>query len=401
MSDPWKACDLRGIFPTEVSPDLLRRLGAAVGSLLPVGARVIVAGDFRISTPQLKEALIEGLIGSGSLVLDAGQIPTSIAYFAHRQWNTDAVMIVTASHNPSDHNGLKLNIRDLPPTPGDFRQLRIQVEKGHFRQHRGKAEPFDVIPAYRAHVLERWKHLPRPNSIPVVLDAGSGTWSELAPELFGTLGYFVHPLFCKIDGNLPNRLPDCARPNNLAELRKVVLRTRAELGVAWDGDGDCVAFVDSSGSFVTTDEISALMIRELVSREPGATVVYDIKLAQLVRQTVIGCGGVPIMERSGHAFIKRAMVAYKGLFGCEASGHYFFRELGGGDDGLFAALFMAEIVGRSGRSLANLRETLPFFCHPGSAHPVQNSRIPGGRQPLTVRVHEGTRVKYRWHSMGD
>ncbi len=381
MSDPWKACDIRGVFPDDVSPDLLWRLGASVGSALPMGARVLVAGDYRVSTPQLKAALIESLQGAGTWVLDAGQIPTSIAYFAHRKWKTDAVMIVTASHNPPGYNGLKLMLGKLPPTPEDFRQLRRKVEQGDFRKHKGGLEAIEPVPAYKDQVVERWKHLKRDDGISVVLDAGNGAWSGLGPELFLSLGFRVYPLFCIIDGSFPSRSPDCAKPESLKALRKEVVRTGAQLGIAWDGDGDRVALVDGTGSVVSTDQASILMIRDLVPREAGAKVVYEIKLSDRVRQAVADCGGIPVMERSGHAFIKRTMIAEHGLFGCEVSGHYFFRELGGGDDGLFAALWMTDLLQRSGHSLAELRKTLPpLFVTPDLRLPasvIQYSELVG------------------------
>ena len=372
MSSPWKACDLRGIYPHEVSADLLQRIGASVASGLPVGARVLVAGDFRASTPPLKRALIDGVRASGSHVLDAGQIPTSIAYFAHRHWSTDAVLIVTASHNPPGYNGLKLMQGELPPAPEDFDRLRRRVEAGDFRRERGKVEKIDPIPAYKAWVTERWKHLRDSAGMVVVLDAGNGAWSELAPPIFEGLGFQVHRLFCAIDGSFPNRSPDCARPASLAALKNEVIRTGAHLGMAWDGDGDRVAFVDGSGSWASPDEVSALMIRELVPQEPRAVVVYDIKLADIVRQSALECGGRPIVERSGYTFIKRAMIEQQALFGCEVSGHYFFRELHGGDDGLFAALLMADLLRRRGRPLADLRRTLPPF------YVTPDLRIPWG-----------------------
>jgi phosphomannomutase len=281
-------------------------------------------------------------------------------------------MIVTASHNPADHNGLKMMIGALPPTPEDFHQLRARLEKGGFRQHQGGAEIIDPVPTYKAHVLERWKHLRHPGGLAVVLDAGNGAWSDLASALFATLGFHVHPLFCKIDGTFPNRSPDCSRPINLGDLRSEVLRTGVQFGVAWDGDGDRVAFVDDAGSVVTTDEVSALMVREMVPREPGAKVIYDLKLSELVPHAVTDCLGVPVMERSGYAFIKRAMIGHNALLGCEASGHYFFRELYGGDDGLFASLLMAELLTSHGLPLSKLRQTLPpFFITP-------DLRIPAG-----------------------
>jgi phosphomannomutase len=256
-------------------------------------------------------------------------------------------------------------IGTLPPTPKNFQQLRTRVEEGGFRNHQGGAEPIDPVPAYKVHVLERWGHLRRPDGLTVVLDAGNGAWSELAPDLFAALGFRVHPLFCKIDGTFSGRSPDCSKPVKLRALRKEVLRTGAQLGVAWDGDGDRVAFVDDAGSVLTADEVSALMVREMVPSEPGANVIHDLKLSELVSRVVTDCGGVPVMERSGHAFIKRAMIRHNALLGCEVSGHYFFRELKGGDDGLFASLFMAEVLASHGLPLSKLRQTLPpFFATP-------------------------------------
>ncbi len=365
MSDPWKACDLRGVYPTDVSLDLFRRLGRSVGSSLPMGSRVLIAGDFRASTRSLKGALKEGLMESGAHVLDSGQIPTPIAYFAHREWKTSAVLIVTASHNPPEYNGLKSMMGPLPPTPEDLIQLRRSVEQGLWRKGSGQLETINPVPAYKNWLVERWRRVIRPTGNVIVLDAGNGAWSELGPSLFEALGFRVHRLFCAIDGAFPNRSPDCARPGSLTALRKQVVQIGADLGVAWDGDGDRVAFVDNAGSIVSPDEISALSIRDLVPREPSAPVVYDIKLSEIVRQAILDSGGRPIMQRSGHAFIKRTMIEEKALFGCEASGHYFFRELHGGDDGLFAALYLSDVVRRRGLSLRELRRTLsPFFVTP-------------------------------------
>ncbi len=365
MSDPWKACDIRGVCPTEVSADLFRCLGRSAGSSLPPASRVLIAGDFRASTPSLKAALAEGLGESGTHILDAGQIPTPVAYFAHHKWKTSAVLIVTASHNPPEYNGLKLMIGRLPPTPEDLSRLRRRVEEGLWRKGNRTLEVIDPVPAYRDWVLKRWEHIAGLAGRSVVLDAGNGAWSELGPSVFEALGFRVHRLFCQIDGAFPNRSPDCARSSNLTALKTRVVQNGAALGIAWDGDGDRVAFVDNGGSIVSTDEISALMVGDLVPHEPSAKVIYDIKLAEVVRQAVIACGGRPVMQRSGHAFIKRAMIEEKALFGCEVSGHYFFRELDGGDDGLFAAVYLTDLVHRRGLSLQELRQTLaPFFVTP-------------------------------------
>jgi phosphomannomutase len=377
--NPWKACDIRGLFPEEISPELFRLIGRGVASGMPVGTKILIAGDFRTSTPVLKRALGEGLIRSGSHVLDAGQIPTPIAYFAHQHFRTDAVLIVTASHNPPAHNGLKLMVGDLPPLPNDFAQLRRRVSKGAFRSAQGSSEALDPVPAYRQWIIARWKNLAQAGPPAVVLDAGNGAWSELAPRIFEELGIQFHRLYCDLDGTYPNRSPDCARPAALAALKSEVRKTHSQFGIAWDGDGDRVAFVDETGSFTTSDEVSALLIRHLLAHQAGARVVFDIKLSSLVRRTVREYGGVPVMERSGHAFIKRKMIEEECLFGCEASGHYFYQELRGGDDGLFSALLMTDLVARAG-SLRQLRHSLaPFFATP-------DLRLPASALPYSEFV---------------
>ncbi len=358
--NPWKACDIRGPFPEEVSPELFLLIGRSVASGMAAGARIVVAGDFRVSTPILKSSLIEGLTASGAHVLDAGQIPTPVAYFAHQHFSTDAVLIVTASHNPAAHNGLKLLVGALPPLPEDFARLRRRVEQGDFRTSQGSIEKLNPVPAYRQWIIGRWKKRVARSAVEMVLDPGNGAWSELAPRIFAELGLDFHCLNCDVDGTYPNRAPDCARPAALAALGSEVAKTHSQLGIAWDGDGDRVAFVDETGSFVTSDEVAALLIRRLLARHRGARVVFDIKLSCIVRRTVVECRGVPITERSGHAFIKRRMIEDECLFGCEASGHYFFQELSGGDDGLFSALLMIELVAKAG-SLRELRNSLPTF----------------------------------------
>ncbi len=358
----WKACDLRGVFPRDVSAELFGRIGRALATQLAEGARVLVAGDFRLSTPELKSALIAGLAASGAHVLDAGQIPTPIAYFAHRRLATDAVCIVTASHNPPDHNGLKLMVDHFPPSPGELENLREASERGEFRGALGVVETVDLVASYRAWICERWAAI-QPG-MHVVLDAGNGAASEIGPALFDNLGFRVERLFCEIDGRFPNRAPDSAVAANLTALCAKVRETGARLGIAWDGDGDRVAFADESGNLVSADEMAVLLVRYLLPAAPGRGVVYDLKLSDVVRREAERAGAVPCMEHSGHAFIKSRMIRERAVFGCEASGHYFFDELDGGDDGIFGALLVADMVARRG-ALGELRRTVPpFFLTP-------------------------------------
>jgi phosphomannomutase/phosphoglucomutase len=368
--DPWKPCDLRGNYPDAVSPSLFRNIGSAVGTLLPPSSRVLVAGDFRLSTPELKRALCDGLLQTGVHILDAGQGPTPLAYFAALQMNADAVLIVTASHNPAAHNGLKLMLGSAPMTPSQLTEIRALAAARTFRSGPGTTEAVDLRSRYIETILGRWTHLNGSTQTKLVLDAGNGAWSELAPAIFQRLGYELTCISCIADGNFPDRSPDCARSSNLTRLRATVRQQGDAIGIAWDGDGDRVAFVDEDGMFVSPDEISLLLAeaaldeRESTGVDNGRIVV-DVKCSAIVRRWIEINRGTPLLERTGHAFMRARMVDSQALIGLDACGHYFFRELNGGDDGVFAALFVLDLLRRKGRSLAQLRRELPpIFATP-------------------------------------
>ena len=363
ITDAWKPCDLRGAFPDAVSPALFHQIGRAVAALLPLGARFVVSGDYRLSTLELKRALVDGLVQSGAAVLDAGQGPTPLAYYTAQQLHTDAMLMVTASHNPPQHNGLKLMIGSVPTTPQQLSRIRELVEAENFRSAIGHVESIDLRNRYLNNMLKRWIHLRVRRSRRVILDAGNGAWSELAPRLFRRLGFEVVCLSCRVDGNFPDRPSDCARAENLTRLRDVVREHGDAVGIAWDGDGDRAAFVDEAGNYVSPDEVAILFAREALSNMPHGRykVVVDLKHSDAVRRTILEAGGLPLLERTGHAFMRGRMVAENSLLGLDACGHYFFQELEGGDDGLFSALYLLDLVRRSGRPLHELRATLPLI----------------------------------------
>jgi phosphomannomutase / phosphoglucomutase len=352
----WKACDIRGPYPGEVNADLIRSAANAVAAGLKPGSRVLTAGDFRVSTPELRQAVIEGVTQAGADVIDAGQIPTPVAYFAHGLYGSDAVLIVTASHNPASHNGLKILTNDLPPSPEDLMSLRMRPWTS--ASVVGTLEQRDPVPAYLDWIIQRWKHLETGTRLRVVLDAGNGAWYAIAPTVFRRLGFYVHPLFCSPDGRFPNRIPDCSRPEGVAPASEAVVRMGCDFAAVWDGDGDRVAFVDEMGAPVSSDEIALLLIRKQLENVRDQTVIYDLKMSDAVRRCIENLGNHGVIERSGHTFLKRRMILEDGIFGCEASGHYFYRELRGGDDGLFTALLLASIVQESG-PLHALRKSLP------------------------------------------
>ena len=362
---PWKPCDLRGVYPDALSEDLMRRVGAAVGCDMQPGESVVVAGDFRLSTPVLKQALVDGLMSAGLRVVDCGQVPTPLAYFEATERRAAGVCIVTASHNPAAYNGLKWMVNGRPPLPPDVDRIRAVAESGRTRGLQGSAEDIDPVPGYRRWIESRWQDLVAARFGPIVVDAGNGAWSRLGPEILRGLGFDVTGLFCEVDGRFPNRPADCARTANLAALRAAVIAQGARLGVAWDGDGDRAAFVDENGLHASTDEISILLARELLrGAAPGEPVVYDIKLSEAVRREILRWGGEPLLERSGHAFMRDRLLTSRALLGLDACGHYFFREAGSRDDGLYSALFVIGMLGQS-ESLARMRDAAgPLFGTP-------------------------------------
>jgi phosphomannomutase/phosphoglucomutase len=358
---PWKSGDLRGPFPDSISPVLFHSVGSAIGSLLPSGSRVLVAGDYRLSTPELKQALIEGLAGTGVSSLDGGLMPTPVAYFTADKLQADAVLIVTASHNPANHNGLKLMIGGVPTTPEQLSMIRGAVEAGSFRTGRGATERVDLVDAYQRQMIEGWSHLV-PQRLPnLVIDAGNGAWSGLAPRIFRSLGFDVQCLSCEADGRFPDRPSDCSLTANLSNLRSAVAARENAIGLAWDGDGDRLALVDETGAHVSADEVSILLAKDLLENTTlrPMRVVVDIKLSDAVRRGVLALGGTPLLERTGHAFIRGRMIADDAELGLDACGHYFHKELHGGDDGLFSAMVILDLLQRSGQPLVELRRKLP------------------------------------------
>ncbi len=355
----FKSCDIRGLYDQELTPAFARDLGLAIGTVL-AGGRVVVGGDARPSTPALKGALIEGLMASGCYVLDAGLAPTSALYFAHTQLKTDGVVIVTASHNPPGYNGFKMILGEWPITEEELQALRERIERREFRQGQGYWDRVDVLAEYQADLARFF----RPGrDLRVVVDAGNGCFSRVAPALLRQKGYRVSERFCQIDGRFPNRDPNPAVAAHLTGLIEQVRAERADLGVAYDGDGDRAVFVDDRGRVLPGDRALVLFIRHrlpLAQTLAERTVVYDLKCSSVVAEETARWHGVPRLERSGHTFIKTTLLQTGARLGGEISGHYFFGELGR-DDALFATLLMLQILLQSNEPLSALMDTVPHY----------------------------------------
>ncbi|MGC8832973.1 MAG: phosphomannomutase/phosphoglucomutase [Armatimonadota bacterium] len=399
----FKACDIRGLAGTEITADTAYRIGCAVGLLAKrklglESPRIFVGGDVRPSTPELMTAAIEGLLASGCSAVDLGVVPTPAFYFALEAMEADGGIMVTASHNPAPFNGFKLRVGRMPITPEEIEEVHRLAETASPTGVRiGSAVRIDVLPAYEEHVLST---APAPKPLSVVVDCSNGCYSGIAPNLLRRLGMQVHELFCMPDGTFPGHPPNPAVVSNLSALCQKVKEAGADLGVAFDGDGDRVAFVDSRGRPVTADTAAVIFIRNILHGSAGRKVVYDLKCSMAVEEAIRQVGCVPLMERSGHTFIKTRMLLEKAVFGAEISGHFFYEKLWGGDDGLFSALVMMDLVGRVA-PLAELADAVPTYSiTPDLRIPAEGLNVPEVLERLKsaaegdVSLLDGLRVVY-------
>jgi len=401
----FKACDIRGVYGQDLTQETARRIGVAVGTLsrskLGIDAPSVVVGrDVRPSSAPLAEALVDGLMRAGCNVTDIGIVPTPAFYFAMDQLRADSGVMVTASHNPAQFNGFKLRIGAMPVTPEEVQEVyRIAASEvpPRYPLPSGKLSHQDVLPAYEEHILAL---APLRAPLSVAVDCSNGCYSELAPRILRQAGAAVDELFCTPDGTFPGHPPNPAVADNLAALCRRVRETGADIGIAFDGDGDRVAFVDSRGRPIPADVTAVILIRRLLSGMPGAKVVYDLKCSMIVEEAVRQVGCVPLMERSGHAFIKTRMIREHAAFGAEISGHFFYERLSGGDDGLYSALVMLDLVAKHG-PLADLVDAVPtYHITPDIRIPAEGLDVPGVLRRLRdgasgqVSELDGLRVSY-------
>jgi len=395
----FKACDIRGAYPTELDEPLYADLGRAIGTALREATptpHVVVAGDVRRSTPALRAALIGGLVATGCRVADIGIAPTPLAYFAARRLRPDGLAIVTASHNPAGDNGLKLMLGHMPITIEQMARVQRTLADRRFATGNGSVATASLETEY----VEWLCSTAQPGrGMRLVLDCGNGTFSALAPRVLRRLGYDVVELFCTPDGTFPNRPPNPSIAENLEELRRTVPQAGALLGVALDGDGDRVAVADDTGRILTGDQAIMLLAQDTAG--PGDRVVLDLKCSKAVLDVVAARGATPLLERSGHTFIKTRMIAERARFGGEISGHFFYRELDGGDDGLYSILRIAELAQRGDGPLSARVDALPRYAitpdirvpHPAPDGPQRIEQLAAAATGQVLRL-DGVRVAY-------
>ena len=360
MLDPkvFKAYDVRGLYPSELDEDGAARIGRAYVQHFEPKA-VAVGRDMRVSSPTMAAALIEAIAAAGAEVVDVGLVGTEMVYFAVDDLSLDGGICVTASHNPKDYTGLKIVRRGALPVGGDsglaeIRELALSYEEPRVADGAGRVREADIWPGFAQKVLS----FVDPSAIRplrVVVDAANGMAGVMLPPVLEQLPQ-LDVVRCNFepDGTFPNHEPNPLLPENR---EFVVRRTReagADLGVAYDGDADRCFFVDDTGEFVPGDFVTALLARSVLEREPGAKVIYDVRASWAVRREIEEAGGVPLVNRVGHAFIKHRMRKEGAAFAGEVSAHYYFRDFAQADSGVVPFLLMLGLLSQTGRKLSEI-----------------------------------------------
>jgi phosphomannomutase/phosphoglucomutase len=355
----FRAYDIRGVVGQTLSVEIAYRIGQAIGSEADSQgeAKIVVGADGRLSSPDLVDALIDGLVSTGREVISIGFVPTPLLYYATNNSEATSGVMITGSHNPKNHNGMKIVLAGRTLLGDEIQQLLVRYQTQDFVSGEGDVTEIDIRNDYMDAITD---DVVVAQPLKVVVDCGNGIAGDIAPELFGNLGCEVVALYCDVDGNFPNHHPDPTVPSNLEDLINVVRSEEADLGVALDGDGDRLVVVTSDGDIIWPDRLLMLFAKDVVSRNPGSDVVYDVKCTRHLNSVISGFGGRPVMCRSGHSYIKAKMKETNAILGGEMSGHICFQERWFGfDDGLYSAARLLEIVGSQSEGLAELLQEFP------------------------------------------
>jgi phosphomannomutase len=407
----FKAYDIRGVVGKSLDEAFAEHLGRAFGSeALAAGERAVAVGrDGRLSGPALSAALIKGLVSTGLDVVDLGPVTTPMLYYVaatRGRHGCRSGIQVTGSHNPKDYNGFKMVLAGRAIYGQDIQRLRQRIEAEDYTAGRGRAARMDIGPEYSRRITGDCR-LARPMKI--VVDSGNGIPGASAPAILRALGCEVIDLYSRVDGDFPNHHPDPSKPENLADLIKVVHATDAELGLAFDGDGDRLGVVTKDGHIIYPDRQLMLFARDILSRHPGGTVIYDVKCSQRLPVVIRQAGGVPLLWKTGHSLIKAKLKETGAPFAGEMSGHIFFGERWYGfDDATYTAARLLEILSRQDNPSA-LLDALPsshstpelnVACAEGEHHAVVAellARTADGRQRFDggeVGTIDGLRVDF-------
>jgi phosphomannomutase/phosphoglucomutase len=349
----FRAYDIRGIAGKSLTADAVHAIGRALGSM---SGEFVVGRDGRDSGPQLLNALSDGLRQSGAGVVDIGMAPTPVTYFAAHHLGCGSCVSVTGSHNPPEYNGLKMVVEGHTLSGDEIQALRERIERGEFRAGAGGQRQADVLDAYVARITGDVRLARR---MRVAIDCGNGVAGMVAPRLYRALGCEVEELYCEVDASFPNHHPDPSHAENLVDLIAALRKGKSELGLAFDGDGDRLGVVTKDGSIIYPDRQLMLFSADVLSRNPGAEIIYDVKSTRLLAPWIERHGGRPLLWKTGHSLIKAKLKETGAPLAGEMSGHTFFKERWYGfDDALYAGARLLEILSRS-RDASGVLTSLP------------------------------------------
>lgn len=355
----FRAYDIRGVVGDTLTNETAYWIGRAVGSesMAQGEPNVSVGRDGRLSGPELVQHLIQGLVDSGCSVSDVGMVPTPVLYYAANVLAGKSGVMLTGSHNPPDYNGFKIVIAGDTLANEQIQALRQRIETNDLTEGVGQAEQVDVLDSYFKRVRD---DIALAKPLRVVVDCGNGVAGVIAPQLIEALGCKVIPLFCDVDGNFPNHHPDPGKLENLEDLIAKVKSENADLGLAFDGDGDRVGVVTNAGTVIYPDRLLMLFAKDVVSRNPGADIIFDVKCTRRLTPLISGYGGRPVMWKTGHSLIKKKMKETGALLAGEMSGHVFFKERWYGfDDGIYSAVRLLEILSQDKRNAEQVFAAFP------------------------------------------
>jgi phosphomannomutase len=404
----FKAYDIRGVVGKTISPAFAEHLGRAFGTeAIAAGEKAVAVGrDGRLSGPKLAAALIRGLVSTGLDVVDLGAVTTPMLYYVaatRGRRGCHSGIMVTGSHNPKDYNGFKMVLAGRAIYGDDIQRLRTRMEAEDYVTNPGRSAPMDIVPEYGARITGDCK-LKRPMKI--VVDSGNGIPGASAPAILRALGCEVTELYSKVDGDFPNHHPDPSKPENLADLIRTVQSTDAEIGLAFDGDGDRLGVVTKDGKIIYPDRQLMLFAKDILTRNPGGTVIFDVKCTQRLAPVIRKAGGKPLMWKTGHSLVKAKMKQVKAPIAGEMSGHIFFGERWYGfDDATYTAARLLEILSRS-KDPSKVLNSLPTsFSTPELNVPcaegepkvlvqklLETAKFPGALEVITI---DGLRAEYK------
>ncbi|MGH8232734.1 MAG: phosphomannomutase/phosphoglucomutase, partial [Rhodanobacteraceae bacterium] len=357
----FRAYDIRGVVGQTLSKGVARQLGRAIGSAVRDKelSEIVVGRDGRLSGPDLSDALIDGLRAAGVDVVDIGAVPTPVSYFAAYQLKTGSCVSVTGSHNPPDYNGFKVVIGGETLAEDAIQDLHQRIVDGRLAEGHGSLRQYDILPEYIERIAS---DIQTGRALKVVVDCGNGIAGNTAPGVVHAIGCEPVPLYCEVDGTFPHHHPDPSEPKNLTDLILGVKNTGADLGLAFDGDGDRLGVVTKDGEIIYPDRVLMLFAQDVLTRNPGATILYDVKCTGHLQPLILKAGGSPLMWKTGHSLIKAKMKETGAQLAGEMSGHFFFRERWYGfDDGIYSAARLLEILADdpAGRTPEQIFATLP------------------------------------------